>query len=51
MFSGFLNDVLRNSNESMDFNDTKKFDDPQLFDDPKGISIGSIDFHNSKSVQ
>ena len=32
----------------MDLNDPKEFDDPQVFDDPKGISIGSMDFDNSK---
>ena len=32
----------------MNFNDPKEFDDPQIFDDPKGISIGSMDFDNSK---
>ena len=38
------------SNESMDLNDPKEFDDPQVFDDPKGISIGSMNFDNPKSM-
>ena len=32
----------------MNFNDPEEFYDPQLFDDPKEISIGSMDFDNSK---
>ena len=34
---------LRNSEQR-----TKEFDDPQVFDNQKGISIGSMDFDNSK---
>ena len=32
----------------MDLTDPKEFDDPQVFNDPKGISIGRMDFDNSK---
>ena len=32
----------------MDFNDPKEFDDILVSPDPKGISIGSMDFDNSK---
>ena len=28
--------------------DPKEFGDPQVFDDPKGISIGRMDFNDSK---
>ena len=38
------------NNENMKFNDPQYFDDPQASDDPKGISIGSMDFDNSKST-
>ena len=36
------------SNQFVDFDDPKEFNDSQVFDDPKGISIGSMDFGNSK---
>ena len=33
---------------SIDMDDPKEFDDPQVFHDPKVISIGFMDFDNSK---
>ena len=36
------------SNGRMDFNDPKELNEILIYPDPKGISIGSMDFDNSK---